>query len=323
MLFFFYGEDEYRSSLKLQQIKEKFIKEIDPSGYNIVNIENINIENISKEFSQTGFLSSKKLVIIKNLLKQKISKDLADYLLEEIDKMSDEKEDNILVFYEDNLPYSKKQALSGDKLKIWKRLSSLKYAQDFAKLEDYKVVAWIIERFKEGGKVIEKSLSEEFLALCGNDLRVLSNEIEKLSNYCENSKVTKQDILLMSSQSVSENLFLFAEKLAEKKKSDAIKLLNEQINLGTSAQQILSMIIRQYRILLEIKSAISDNVSDSNLAKHLSLHPYVIKKSIALAKLYSLDDLKEIYKKLLELDVKLKSSKLKPKTVLNLFFLDV
>lgn len=323
MIFFLYGEDDYRSSLKLQQIKEKFLKEVDPSGFNIVNIENISIEDISKEFSQTGFLANKKLVIIKNLLKQKISKEFSDFLLEEINTMSDEKEENILVFYEDNLPNSKKQSLTGDKLKIWKNLASLKYAQDFAKLEDHKLVSWIIEKFKENKKIIEKHLAEEFLVLCGSSLRILANEIEKICNYSSNEKITKQDFIVMSTQLVDENLFLFAEKLAEKKITDAVKLLNEQINLGVNTQQILSMIIRQYRILLEIKSSISDGITKNNLAKHLSIHPYVIKKSTSIVDKYSLYELKEIYRKLLELDIKTKSSKLKPKTILNLFFLNV
>lgn len=323
MLFFLYGEDDYRSSLKLQQIKDKFIKEVDPSRYNVVNIENPDIESLSKEFSQTGFLANKKLVIIRNIFQQKINKEFADFLIENISKLQNEQDDNILVFYEDNLPNSKKEPLSGEKLRIWKSLEQLKYKWEFEKLPDFKLVKWIIDEFKELGKTIDKKDAEEFLGLIGNDSFAISNEIQKVVNRSSADKILRDEMKQIISPIVNENMFLFTEKLAEKKKTEAIKLLNEQMSLGISVQQLLAMIIRQYRNLLQIKSALEDGIPSANLAKHLSLHPFVVKKSIGQANLYSLSELKEIYRKLLELDIKTKSSKLKPKTILNLFFLSV
>ncbi|HNV97019.1 MAG TPA: DNA polymerase III subunit delta [bacterium] len=323
MLFFLYGDDSYRSSIKLKQIKDKFIKEVDPSGYNVVNIENPDIESLSKEFTQTGFLAHKKLVIIKNILSQKVSKEFADFLLENISKLQDDKEDNILVFYENISPNSKLNPLSGEKLRIWKSLSQVKYKWEFEKLPDFQLLNWIIEEFKNQGKIIDKKDAEYFLGLIGNDSFSLSNEIQKVSNHSGGEKISREEMRQIISPVINENMFLFSEKLAEKKKAEAIKLLNEQMSLGITVQQLLSMIIRQYRILLQIKSAIESGVSQNNLAKHLSLHPFVVKKSIDQVNLYSLCELEEIYRKLLELDIKMKSSKLKPKTILNLFFLNV
>ena len=322
MLFFLYGDDSYRSSIKLKQIKDKFIKEVDPSGYNVVNIENPDIESLSKEFTQTGFLAHKKLVIIKNILSQKVSKEFVDFLLENISKLQDDKEDNILVFYENILPNSKLNPLSGEKLRIWKSLSQVKYKWEFEKLPYFQLLNWIIEEFKNQGKIIDKKDAEYFLGLIGNDLFSLSNEIQKVSNHSGGEKIFREEMRQIISPVINENMFLFSEKLAEKKKSEAIKLLNEQMSLGITVQQLLSMIIRQYRILLQIKSSIESGVSQNNLAKHLSLHPFVVKKSIGQVNLYSLCELEEIYRKLLELDIKMKSSKLKPKTILNLFFLN-
>jgi len=83
------------------------------------------------------------------------------------------------------------------------------------------------------------------------------------------------------------------------------------------------MIIRQFRILLKTKSALEEGVAENKLASYLSLHPFVIKKSMASVKLYSLENLKEIYYKLLGLDQKMKSSKLKSKTLIDLFILNL
>jgi DNA polymerase III subunit delta len=323
MLFFLYGEDDYRSSEKLNQIKDRFIEKVDESGYNIVTLdEKITVEKFTKEFSQTGFLASKKLIIIKNLLRQTLTKDLAEVVLEYLGKFKDDKEENIIVFYENNLPHSRNNALSGNKLKIFQKLSTLKYYPEFKKLPDYKVVEWIQEKFKENEKSINKDLANKLFALVGNHLRLLNGEISKIANYNKEKEIKEKSIDELVSASLNDDIFLFSDKLANRKKVEAVKLLNEQLQSGANPVYLLTMIIRQFRILLQIKAALEDNISQSSLAKHLSLHPFVIKKSMASAQLYSLEDLKLIYRKLLNLEKNIKSSGLKPKTLLNLFVLD-
>ena len=323
MLFFLYGEDDYRSNEKLKQIKEKFIEKVDESGYNIVVLdEKVTIEKFTKEFSQTGFLASKKLIIIKGLLRQVISKELADIILEYLEKFKNGKDENIIVFYENNLPHSRKNALSGNKLKLFQKLNSFKYSQEFKKLSDYKVIEWIQGKFKENDKSIDQKLANKIFALVGNRLRLLSNEISKISSYNKEKDIQEESIDKLVSASLNDDIFLFSDKLANKKKIEAVKLLNEQLQSGANPVYLLTMIIRQFRILLQIKSALEENVSQASLAKHLSLHPFIIKKSIASAQLYSLEELKLIYQKLLSLEKKIKSSGLKPQTLLNLFVLD-
>ena len=323
MLFFLYGEDDYRSQEKLKEIKEKFIKDVDESGYNIVTLdEKITIEKFTKEFSQTGFLASKKLIIIRHLLRQTLTKELAEVILEYLDKFKNDKDENIIVFYENNLPHSKKNFLSGNKLKLFKKLTSFKYSSEFKKLADYQVVKWIQEKFKENGKNIDQKLANKIFALVGNRLRTLNNEISKIANYNKAKEIEEKSIDELVSASLNDDIFLFSDKLANKKKIEAVKLLNEQLQSGVNPVYLLTMIIRQFRILLQIKSALEENVSPASLAKYLSLHPFVIKKSITSAQLYSLKELKLIYQKLLSLEKKIKSSGLKPQTLLNLFVLD-
>jgi len=322
MLFFLYGEDDYRSSQKLNQIKDRFIEKVDESGYNIVTLdEKITVEKFTKEFSQTGFLASKKLIIIKNLLRQTLTKDLAEVVLEYLNKFKDDQEENIIVFYENNLPHSRKSALSGNKLKIFQKLNTFKYSQEFNKLADYKVVEWIQEKFKENEKSIDKNLANKLFALIGNHLRLLNGEISKIASYNKEKEIQEQSIDDLVSASLNDDIFLFSDKLA-KKKTEATQLLNEQLQSGANPVYLLTMIIRQFRILLQIKAALEENISQASLAKYLSLHPFVIKKSMASARLYSLEELKIIYRKLLSLEKKIKSSGLKSQTLLNLFVLD-
>ncbi len=328
MFFFLYGEDSYSSNEKLKQIKEKFIRDIDTSGYNIIILDDkITIENLSKELCQGGFLSSKKLVIIKNLLDKKITKELSSFLMDFFDKNSsknsDQDEDNIIVFYEDRLPHSSKDALSGENLKIFKRLDLFQYKQEFKKMSDGKMVIWIKNKFKEAGGSIDDKLAFEMLGRIGSDLWTLETEIQKISNYAKGSKIESSMISDLILSNIDDNIFLISEKLANKDNKGALKLIKSQIDSGENSQYLLTMFIRQFRILLQIKSAIEDGVNVNNLAKYLSLHPFVVKKASNSARLYSLVELKDIYKKLLKLDLASKSSKLDTYTLISVFLLNM
>jgi DNA polymerase-3 subunit delta len=320
MLFFFYGEDDYRSREKLVQMKEKFIQDVDSSGCNIVTLdEKITVESFAREFAQGGFLASKKLIVIKNLLQQNISKALFEVVVEYIDKDQGDQDDNMVVFYEDNLPHSSKKALSGDRLKLWKKLSAFKYSIEFKRLPDFKLVAYLQSEFQKYDKLINSKLANLIISMVGNDLWLLNNEVIKLSHYNQDKEITEESIKELVSSSLNDNIFLLTEKMADKDNLGATKLLQDQLTLGVNSQYLLSMIIRQYRILLQMKAALDEGMNQGDLARYLSLHPFVVKKSMGAVKKHSILELKEIYDKLLNLDRSLKSSKLRPATLLNLF----
>ena len=86
-------------------------------------------------------------------------------------------------------------------------------------------------------------------------------------------------------------------------------MIQEQYRIGEDAQFILSMILRQIKILLELRDLYDreDTMSSEILAKQLGLHPFVVKKSLPFIKKYNQDKLKNIYSKLLEVDIKTKT----------------
>ncbi len=190
-------------------------------------------------------------------------------------------------------------------------------------MPNYKISSWIQEKFKEYGKQISKENADFLFSLTGNNLRIIKSEIDKLVNYSSEREINLDSIKKLTSYTLNDDIFLFSEKIANKKRVEATKLLEEQLRSGFSPIYLLTMIVRQYRILLEIKSALDGQIKVNTLAQYLSLHPFVIKKSMNSVNLYSLNDLKLIYRKLLQLDKLTKTSKLKSETLLNLFLLGI
>ena len=152
----------------------------------------------------------------------------------------------------------------------------------------------------------------------GNDLWRMSNEINKLCAYKFKKTITKDDLDLLIANKIDENIFNLVDAIGNKNKTLALKLINDQLEINNSANYLLAMIIRQFRILLQIKDLSLNNQNFSQL----KLHPFVIQKASNQVKKYSFEQLKNIYNQLLAMDIKLKTSQIKPTVLFDLFIIN-
>jgi len=149
----------------------------------------------------------------------------------------------------------------------------------------------------------------------------MHQEIEKLISFKKNRPITQEDINLLVSGKIKSNIFNLVDAMGTKNRKSALRLLNNELISGTSVIQLLGMIVRQFRILLEIKETLKNDsqISKREISLKLNLHPFVAQKALEQARNYTLGELKNIYKKLLSIDIKTKTTSLDPRVLFNLF----
>ena len=111
--------------------------------------------------------------------------------------------------------------------------------------------------------------------------------------------------------------------LGQKKVKLALKELDTLKQSGEHEIYILSMIVYQFRNLIQAKDVLSQGGNKNDLSKRAKLHPFVATKSISQAKNFSFEELKGIYGKLMELDYRLKSGQIEPNLALEAFIVEV
>jgi DNA polymerase-3 subunit delta len=323
MIFFLYGEDTYRSRQKLKAIKEKF-KTSDKSGVNLVVLdgEKTPIKNICQEILTIPFLYEKKLIIIENLQKKRGGGQDEIIKLIEKDKIP---KSSIIVFWEGgDIP---------ENTKIFNLLDRPKYAENFPLLTETKLTKWVEAETKNKKIKIEAPALKLLTSYVGSDLWQMANEIEKLTAYVKTKKekqdiITASDVDLLVKSKLDDNIFNLTDALGNKNKKLSLKLIGEQIKGGLSASHIFVMLIRQFRILLQIKELLQneypfispgDPAIQQKIARELGLHPYVVKKALSQSKNFKLEELKKIHEKLLSMDIKFKTTNLDPQLLLDLF----
>ena len=130
---------------------------------------------------------------------------------------------------------------------------------------------------------------------------------------------TVADIQLFLDEKADDNIFNLVDAIVGKQAKQAYQMIQEQYRIGEDAQFIFAMLIRQFRILLEMRDLFErdDAMQSGMLAEKLGLHPFVVKKSLPMVKRYTMDELQRIYGALLELDVKTKTGQGRPEVLLD------
>ncbi len=194
-----------------------------------------------------------------------------------------------------------------------KRTKFAKFLQKNAKIEhfdpltDFALTEWIItETEKNKGKISQRDA--QFLAnRCGDDLYNLSQEILKLVTYSENKNISKENIELLTLPHPKVIIWDFLSCLSQKKGSQAIILFRQLIQMGEAPHMIFAMIIREIRIHTQIRAGIDLKKSSKEIASLTKIHPFVVQKTMPLSQKFSLKQLKKAYKKLLNIDERLKT----------------
>ena len=339
MIIFLYGQDNFRSRLKLNELKDKYLREIDKlgSGLEIINGAKASFSEITAAISPSSLLSKKRLIIIEDIFINKdktIFENLHEYL------KNKKQEDNIIIFWESNIKTKKikntlapmlldssgkEKPLLKKQAELFKFLASQKYSYSFDLLSNTEAANWVKRQtVLRGGKISAKA-AEMLVGLVGNDGWQINNELDKLISYKLAGKLTQdgvdieiEDVKKLVRGNFSENIFALTDALSVKNKVLAVKLLDEQIEAGLSDGYLLNMFVRQFRILLQIKQALESGSSQRQIAGQLKLHPFVAQKGVEQARNFTLPVLKNILSRLAKIDYEVKSGGANYLTSLNM-----
>ncbi|MFA5070362.1 MAG: DNA polymerase III subunit delta [Patescibacteria group bacterium] len=326
MLIFLHGPDTYRSRQRLKFYKEGFKKKYDPRGLNIEVLagEKLTLAEFQKKLSSKGLLAQKRLVVVEELISKnkskKIQEELADYL-----KKNPPDSDQVLVFWEGNIGGGRKKGrrikeASGQLLDL---LADKAKVEEFPLLSGAALAKWVREEVTRRQGRIAPDAFELLIVLVGSDLWEMVNEIEKLVNFKNGKIITKEEVGEFVKAGFDTDIFKLSDALAERRLKVALKLIHDQIESGENVLYLLTMLTRQFRILLLVKETSKEENNTYAVASRLGLHPFVCQKALSQVKNFSLTELKNIYQKLLEIDIKIKTSQAEPKVLFDMFIFEV
>lgn len=188
-----------------------------------------------------------------------------------------------------------------------KKLDKKACVVEFTKLKGVMLQKKVKEMFDKRGKSIDKTQLSYFCSEVENNMDIIKNEIDKLCDYTGDRPIEKKDILDLTIAKSDKDIFNLVDFLSQRKPESAINILDDLMFRGEKATVILSMIERQYNIMLNLKLGMENGQNAEELAREFRLHPYVCEKMMIQCRSYTVKQIIKAEEICIETEKQLKS----------------
>lgn len=310
MFYLFHGDDEHSQKETLADLVAKLG---DPAmlELNTTRFEgSIPISNLRQACSAVPFLAKARLVIVKGFFATNPTKAVLDELVAFLPTLP---ETTRLIFLESE---ALRETHTIVKLA---QTGKAGYAKLFNRPEGAALEKWIREWVEGKNGRIAPAAIHLLMTNIGNELQLLENEIEKLLLYKLDGVIETADVHLLCPYVAESSIFDLVDALGGRNSKKAALLLQQKLLDGTDPFYIFSMFVRQFRLLIQIKELADSGQRPTAIAKELKMHNFVVEKLFRQGQQFSIGQLEQIYRHLLEIDVGVKTGRNEMTTALNLF----
>ena len=186
------------------------------------------------------------------------------------------------------------------------------------RLSAEEVVEWVDRRVRAKGGRVHPEAAALLSAAVGDDLRRLDCEIDKLLAYAAGADVTASDVRLLVSEARDDDVFDLVEAVGRRDRRRALAVLRELLGRGAAVPYVLTMIARQFRLLLQTRELLVTTSDQRQIAVELGLQPWQARSLIGQARRFSLGDLELAYHRLVTTDQAVKTGRLEGEVALDL-----
>jgi len=298
-------------------INEK-LNEIVGDSKNITTFD-LSVNTLEDVIIEAGYFSmfeSEKFIIVKNAPYFGSSCKKETEIEQLINFLEREYENTTIIF------------LTSDKIDSRKKITKLikdKYNLIvIPNLKPYEIENKLRDYFKKSSFNIDSSTIKYIIENSLNNYDIVMSEVSKIMLYYKDSNnINYNDIENIVSKSINTNNFLFVDAIVDNDLEKSLDLLNDLKIMKVEPTMILSLIARDFRIMLNIKNLLANDKREYEIMNELSLQDWQLDKYLKKIFPYKIKELESILLKLSKIDLDIKSGKKDKFIALELFILDI
>ena len=330
----FFGDDRFAIEQAIQKLSKgiaKALKSKDAAEMNILHVDagKAKFQEIESAIMVISFFSQgHRLVILDNLVKHRQIKDkkFQKKLTSMFNNIPETTQ--VVIPIHDTL-ISKSRGWDAYRksffLRKWAEKDGhpITYTKAFQKPSDREMPRWIQDHAKAMKGKFDPHAAASLAGLVGTDTAIAHQEILKCLTFVNFSRtVEEMDIHQLVSYGGTANIFDMVDAMAQGQARKAQKLYHRLLEESVP-QEIFAMVIRQFRLLIQAREVINQGGRQKDIASRTGQHPFVAGKIEAQARRFSMGELEDIYRRLLEIDYASKSSGMPLNTSIDVLIYDL
>ena len=310
------GDDTFSIEQRIKTLIAALGDDFDPAmNLSKLDGKTASLEDIRTSVSTLPFFGSSRLVILESAL-NRVDKGQHEKFLSILDSLPPV---NHLVLVVTDHPRWRKDP-GGNWARAWETLTPAHWlikalsANPCAEIIDEALPAeremdrWISNEVKRQGGVIGADAASELVQHVGNDTSVASQEIAKLLIYVDFKRpVSRQDVLELVSEEGSVDVFKMLDLWLEGNLREAQAMMHRLLD-DQPAEVILGAVIHRFRTLIQVREVLDERGDLRDLVNKRLLFGNQVDAYSRAARRFPMARMKEIYRRLLEIDIESKTS---------------
>ena len=145
----------------------------------------------------------------------------------------------------------------------------------------------------------------------GSDTALLRAEIAKLISLCgERDVVTEDDVRAVATRSVECTVFDMVDAVVAGQEGKAFALMRDMLATGSDRLGILAMLLRQYRLLRQVKIMQYEKKAPQEIKQQLGVPPFAAERCIRQAQRFSGGEVRDAVDACVDTEYRVKSGRI-------------
>ena len=279
-VYLIFGEETYLCNQAKNKLKQALSSPDDTMNYSYYEGKKIQLSEVIDLAQTLPFFREKRLILLEDT---GFFKSSPDELVELIGNLP---ETTCMIFVESEVD---------KRSRLYKAIQKNGYIANMTTPDDKSLMVWITSLLKQEQKKIKEPVLRFFLERTGTDMVHVKNELDKLCAYTLNrEEITKEDVLAVTTQITTSKIFDMLEAIVKGNQKVAIDYYYDLLALKEPPMRILSLLVRQFTLILQVQEMDKHSIPRSEIAKRLGLPAFVIGKYLEQGKRYHRTQLETI-----------------------------
>jgi DNA polymerase-3 subunit delta len=282
------GSNSFALKAELNKLVTGFVSANGDFGVERIEAAEVEVGRLLESVASLPFLAPRRMIILSD---PSANKALNEHIEAVLDAVSDTT-DLLIV-----------EAKFDKRLTLYKTLKKKATVKEFKDLDEHALPKWLVDEAKIRGGGLTVADATYLVQRVGTNQMGLDNELDKLLIY--QPVITRATIDLLTEPLPQSSVFDLLDAAFSGNTKKALNLYQEQRKQQVEPQEIMGMLAWQMHILAVVKA--NEKLGPEGIASAAKLHPFVVRKTMYLTHSQSLRDIKVLVKKVLDLDIRLKS----------------
>jgi DNA polymerase-3 subunit delta len=202
---------------------------------------------------------------------------------------------------------------------LLREISAVGRVKAFPLLKSNQLGKWIEERVAAAGSRISPPAVTLLVRFVGSNLWIMASEVDKLTLYTGGRRIEEADVRAVVSYAREARVFAMTDTILEFRVGAAQEILQQLLKQGELPAPLLVMLSRQVRIIFLIREMRDHGKSRAEIQNKLGLaHDFLMSRAWEQSDRYTPARIREVYHRLLEADISIKTGKYDGELALNI-----